>query len=196
MMCWGQILLYSHLDRVLYASCVWILISCFRFGKFVAIILLKSLSLLNLFQLSSTLDSQVWSFGCIPDFLEVLVMFHNCFPFICVRVCCFLGFVLHKTHVCWGCFLVWFLFDQLFLWFLEFLFGHLSVFQFPCWIFLHALDFLLNVPAVFFPILDTILLRSWIDFLSLHNFIWVIWSLILFKSRNLHYFLRYFTILG
>lgn len=55
MMCWVQILLYSCLSSVLNASCVWMLVSCFRFETFEATISLKIfLFLLILSQFSST----------------------------------------------------------------------------------------------------------------------------------------------
>lgn len=41
MICWVQILLYSCLSRVLNVSCVWMLVSCFRFDKFEATISIK-----------------------------------------------------------------------------------------------------------------------------------------------------------
>lgn len=70
-------------------SCILMLISCFRFGNLSSITLLKSLfffpfDFISIFFYS--VDSQVWSFGCIPDFLDILVTFSIVFLYICLSV--------------------------------------------------------------------------------------------------------------
>lgn len=111
MICWVQTLLYSCLSRVLNVSCVWMLVSCFRFDKFEATISIKIFFVLfNFISVFFYLDSQVWSFGCISDFLEVLVVFNIFSFYVCLSVLFYQlcsssnSFFLYGL-VCWECFL-------------------------------------------------------------------------------------------
>lgn len=125
------------------ASCVLMLFSCFRLWNLSTIISLKSFVFLSFHFISVfffSVDSQLWSSGCIPDFLEGSVMFSIVFLYVCLSVLfswlcsAWTSFFLCRQLVMLPD--VVFLFDQLFLWFLEFSFGYFSLFQFPCSIFL------------------------------------------------------------
>lgn len=140
-----QNLLYSCLWRVLKPLVFWCWCLASGLGSFLHNLTNEFtfflLTLISFFFYS--MDSQVWSSGCIPDFLEGLVLFRISFLYACLRVLfswfcsAWNSFFLHRLLVMLPgvVFIFIFLFYKLLLGFLEFLLGYFSVFQFPCWIF-------------------------------------------------------------
>lgn len=151
MTCWVQVLFYSCLGRVLNVSCVWMLVSCFRFGKCEATISLKSLfvafNFISVFFYAGFSSLLFWLY---PRLLGGIGCVQYSFFLLCVLECAmfsalfFIKFILSS----WAC-LLGMLSDVVFIWPIVFMISRTSIW-FVLFVFSISI-FLLNFLPYFGP---------------------------------------------